>query len=122
MEIKDIKKVLILGAGTMGQQIGLLCAMHGYNVTINDIMNRITASSDAKAAAKDTDIISESVPEDPKIKSNVLALFNELCPKRTIFTTNTSLLMPIGPFMPVKKQDSSLTINPALRIARPIFN
>jgi 3-hydroxybutyryl-CoA dehydrogenase len=61
---------------------------------LNDIMNRITATADAKAAAKDTDIISESVPEDPEIKSNVLALFNALCPKRTIFTTNTSLLMP----------------------------
>ena len=128
MELKDIKKVLILGAGTMGQQIGFLCAMHGYNVTLydisddvlkasvqrmeklglswfvrmnritpeqlEDIMSRITATSDAKAAAKDADIISESVPEDPKLKGKVFAMFNELCPKRTIFTTNTSLLMP----------------------------
>jgi len=128
MELKDIKKVLILGAGTMGQQIGFLCAMHGYKVTfydisddileaslkrveklgsswfvnmniitaeqLKDIMNRITVTSDPKTAAKDADIISESVPEDPKIKSKVFAQFNDLCPKRTIFTTNTSLLMP----------------------------
>ncbi len=128
MKLKDIKKVLILGAGTMGQQIGFLCAMHGYHVTLYDIaddvlnasvkrmeklgaswfvrMNRmtpeqledtmglITATSDTKAAAKDADIISESIPEDPKLKGGVFARFNELCPKRTIFTTNTSLLMP----------------------------
>lgn len=128
MELKDIKKVLILGAGTMGQQIGFLCAMNGYHVTLYDIsddilktslkrmeklgsswfvrinritseqleaiMGRIITTSDAKMAARDADIISESVPEDPKIKGKVFAQFNELCPKRTIFTTNTSLLMP----------------------------
>ena len=128
MELKDIKKVLILGAGTMGQQIGFVCAMHGYDITLYDIsddilqasvkrmeklgasffvpvgritidqlkeiMGRITATSDPKAAAKDTDLISESVPENPEIKSKVFAQFNALCPERTIFTTNTSLLMP----------------------------
>ena len=128
MTLKDIKKVLILGAGTMGQQIGFLCAMHGYNVTMYDIsedilkasvarmeklgslwfvrinritpeqlkeiMSRITATSDAKTAARNADLISESVPEDPKLKGKIFAQFNTLCPKRTIFTTNTSLLMP----------------------------
>ena len=128
MELKDIKKILILGAGTMGQQIGFTGAMHGYNVTVydisdeildaslkrmeklgsswfvrinriteeqlNEIMGRITVTSDAKEAARDTDIISESVPEDPKLKAKIFAQFNELCPKHTIFTTNTSLLMP----------------------------
>ncbi|PKN17038.1 MAG: 3-hydroxybutyryl-CoA dehydrogenase [Deltaproteobacteria bacterium HGW-Deltaproteobacteria-6] len=128
MELKDIKKVLILGAGTMGQQIGFVCAMHGYNVTLYDIsddvlktslkrmeklgasffvptgrmkaeqlqevMGRITTTSDPQAAAKDADIISESVPENPKIKAKVFAEFDKLCPERTIFTTNTSLLMP----------------------------
>jgi 3-hydroxybutyryl-CoA dehydrogenase len=128
MKLTDIKKVLILGAGTMGQQIGFVCAMHGYDVTLYDIsddilqasvkrmeklgasffvpigritieqlqmmMGRITATSDPEAAAKDADIISESVPEDPEMKSKVFARFNELCPERTIFTSNTSLLMP----------------------------
>lgn len=127
MELKDIKKVLILGAGTMGQQIGLICALHGYQVTVYDIsdeileasrkrmgklgawfvqinriteqqlqetMDRLTMTADAAAAAKDADIINESVPEDPKLKGRVFAQFNELCPKHTIFTTNTSLLVP----------------------------
>jgi 3-hydroxybutyryl-CoA dehydrogenase len=61
---------------------------------LKEIMGRITATSDPKAAAKDADIISESVPENPELKAKIFAQFNELCPKRTIFTTNTSLLMP----------------------------
>ncbi len=128
MELKDIKKVLILGAGTMGQQIGFVCAMHGYHVTFYDlsdeilsqslkrieklgssffvpiqritieqlreIMGRITTTSNPEEAARETDLISESVPEDPEIKAKVFEKFNKLCPERTIFTTNTSLLMP----------------------------
>ena len=37
MKIEDIKKVLIVGAGTMGQQIGTLCAIHGFEVVLYDI-------------------------------------------------------------------------------------
>jgi 3-hydroxybutyryl-CoA dehydrogenase len=41
MKIEDIKRVLILGAGTMGQQIGLQCAMNGYEVVYYDISRDI---------------------------------------------------------------------------------
>jgi 3-hydroxybutyryl-CoA dehydrogenase len=34
------------------------------------------------------------VPEDPALKGKVFAQFNKLCPERTIFTTNTSYLVP----------------------------
>jgi len=37
MEIDDIRRVLIIGAGTMGQQIGFVCAMQGYDVVLYDI-------------------------------------------------------------------------------------
>jgi len=127
MKIEDIRKVLILGAGTMGQQIGLQCAMHGYEVMYYDIskdvldkalqrvsklaswyassgrltaeqlkqtLARITSSTDPAQAAHDADIVSESVPEDPALKARVFAQFNMLCPERTIFTTNTSYLIP----------------------------
>jgi 3-hydroxybutyryl-CoA dehydrogenase len=127
MKVEDIKKVLILGGGHMGQQIGFVCAMSGYDVTIYDIsqevldgsmkniaklakafadQKRITDEAAAKLlariktttsdveAAKDADIISESVPENPELKSKIFGRFNELCPERTIFTTNTSSLMP----------------------------
>ena len=61
---------------------------------LKEIMGRISATSDPAEAARDADIVSESVIEDPQIKASVFAQFNKLCPERTIFTTNTSLLMP----------------------------
>ena len=127
MKIDDIKRVLILGAGTMGQQIGLQCAMHGYDVVYYDIsqeildkalsrvaklgswyastgrlteeklqhaLARISATPDPAKAAQDVDFVSESVPEDPELKGKVFGQFHKLCPERTIFTTNTSMLVP----------------------------
>lgn len=127
MKIEDVRCVLIVGAGTMGRQIGLQCAMHGYKVTLYDVVPdvlenamaqlrayaaqfvsegrltqeeaetmlvRITATSDPGDAATEADILSESVPEDPELKGAVFAQFNELCPPHTIFTTNTSMLLP----------------------------
>jgi 3-hydroxybutyryl-CoA dehydrogenase len=127
MRIEDVRCVLIVGAGTMGQQIGLQCAMHGYKVTLYDIapemletamaqvkayaahlvgqerltperaeavLARITATSNPQEAGAEADLISESVPEEPALKAKVFAQFDELCPSRTIFTTNTSTLIP----------------------------
>ncbi len=37
MNISDIRRVLILGAGTMGSRISLGCALHGYDVVIYDV-------------------------------------------------------------------------------------
>jgi len=126
MDIKEIQRILIVGAGTMGQQIGLQCAMHGYQVTIYDIdpamletataqiktyaahlvtaghlseveagaaLARISTNGDPAEAAQ-ADLLSESVPEEPELKARVLAQFNQLCPLHTIFTTNTSMLLP----------------------------
>ena len=127
MQINDVRRVLIIGSGTMGQQIGLQCATHGYEVVMYDIdlgalesgMARIGAYADAQVragiidaatreralaaistttdpatAASEVDLVSESVPEDPALKGRVFAQFNALCPPRTIFTTNTSSLLP----------------------------
>ena len=127
MKIEDIRRVLIVGAGTMGRQISLQCAMHGYDVTLYDIspdaldaataqirayadhliswgrltrkdadaaLARITTTTNARKAAAEADLLSESVPEDPKLKCRVFAQFNKLCPSHTIFTTNTSELTP----------------------------
>lgn len=57
-------------------------------------MERIKTTTDAAEAARDADLLSEAVPEDPVLKGSVFAQFNQLCPARTIFTTNTSLLVP----------------------------
>lgn len=125
MKVEDIKKVLVLGAGTMGEQIAIQCAIHGYDVALYDVkqealdrsmqkipktlsklaaggltddaeaaLKRISATADAAKAASDADIVSESIPEDPELKGRVFRQFHELCPDHTIFTTNTSSLVP----------------------------
>jgi 3-hydroxybutyryl-CoA dehydrogenase len=127
MNLDDIKTVLIIGSGTMGQQIGFQCAVSGFNVMMYDIAvdmldvadkrldklikaymaagrltqetadaarARIQMTTDAQAAGENADFVSESVPEDPRLKGKVFAQFNEICPARAIFTTNTSSLVP----------------------------
>ncbi|MBN8207851.1 3-hydroxyacyl-CoA dehydrogenase family protein [Bacillus sp. NTK071] len=37
MSNKEIKNISVLGAGSMGHQIGMLCALGGYETTIQDI-------------------------------------------------------------------------------------
>jgi 3-hydroxybutyryl-CoA dehydrogenase len=127
MQIEDVRRVAIVGAGTMGQQIGFQCAGHGYDVVIYDndpsalegarsgieayaegleaggaitptlrasAQARIALTTDLATAARDADLLSEAVPEDPGLKGRVLAEFNAACPPRTIFMTNTSTLVP----------------------------
>jgi 3-hydroxybutyryl-CoA dehydrogenase len=127
MNIDDVRKVLLLGAGTMGQQISVPCSLAGYDVVIYDInedaltkaveriqkilsgfvlmekctqeqadaaLQRISITTDPEYAAQEADIISESVPEKLDLKVKVYSQFNQLCPQRTIFTTNTSTFMP----------------------------
>jgi 3-hydroxybutyryl-CoA dehydrogenase len=127
MRIEDVQKVLIVGAGTMGQQIGFVCALHGYEVLLYDavpdtypqafkriqrlaakfvasgqlkaegveaVLGRIRDAGKLADAAREADIVSESVPEDPELKGKVFAQLNEYCPPHTIFTTNTSSLVP----------------------------
>ena len=123
----SIKHVLIVGAGTMGQQIGLQCAMYGLNVMLYDVdqdalqnaleriksytgqliasgrlssedaaaaQARITITTNPAKASEEADLLSESVPEDPALKQEVFRLFDKHCPPHTIFTTNTSSLVP----------------------------
>jgi 3-hydroxybutyryl-CoA dehydrogenase len=126
MNANTIKTVGIVGAGTMGNQIGLCCALNGYDVIIYDASEvalsaapgRITKLANMGMgynliSAKDfehamthitytgtldplssADLINESIPEDPELKGRLFSQLNELCPPHTIFTTNTSTLIP----------------------------
>jgi 3-hydroxybutyryl-CoA dehydrogenase len=127
MTLADIKKVLILGSGTLGLRIGLQSALSGFDTTIYDINEKafdsarkiqasilkslvdkkiITPEKSAEAllrihftldpaeAAQNADFVSESVLEELAVKKKVWSQFATLCPAHTIFTTNTSYLLP----------------------------
>jgi 3-hydroxyacyl-CoA dehydrogenase len=55
---------------------------------------RISYTTDLAEAGRDADLVSESVPENPEIKQQFYALLSKCCPAKTIFTTNTSTLLP----------------------------
>jgi 3-hydroxybutyryl-CoA dehydrogenase len=126
MKIDDIRKILIIGTGTMGQKIALQCARFGYDVVAYDPVSKSLETAQARIPAfaaelvaqqkmtpeaaeaalsricytslpedgADADLLSESVFEDPDLKAKVFAQFNEICHPKTIFTTNTSTLLP----------------------------
>lgn len=56
--------------------------------------SRIKYTTDISAALNDCDFISESVTEELSIKQKVWKQIGELAPTKTIFTTNTSYLLP----------------------------
>jgi 3-hydroxybutyryl-CoA dehydrogenase len=41
MKVEDIKNICVVGAGNMGHQIALLCAIHGYKTTCTDVLPEI---------------------------------------------------------------------------------
>lgn len=58
------------------------------------ILSRISFTTDATEAVQDADLISESVTEELIIKQKVWEQFGKVSPAKTIFTTNTSYLLP----------------------------
>ena len=61
---------------------------------IEATLSRLTYTTDIADASKDADILSESVPEDPKIKSDFYTKLAKVAPEKTIFTTNSSTTLP----------------------------
>lgn len=60
----------------------------------SQVLARISFSHYLKEALQNVDLISESVVEDADIKIKVWKEIGELAPEHTIFTTNTSYLLP----------------------------
>ncbi len=64
------------------------------NDTKQAALSRINYSTDLNLALADCDFISESVTEELAIKEKVWKQIGEVAPAKTIFTTNTSYLLP----------------------------
>ena len=123
-----IKKVCVIGSGTMGNGITQVVAQAGYETTMVDVkqefvdrgmsaikaslgkfvergkisqadmdkaLANIRTSIDLKQAAKDADYVIEAVFERIDIKLPVYQQLEEICPKQTILSSNTSGI-PIG--------------------------
>jgi 3-hydroxybutyryl-CoA dehydrogenase len=113
MAQKEIKKVGIVGAGTMGSGIAQLFALYDYDVVLVDtddsalgraltsirahtdphlwehVEGRIRTST-ALEDVREADLVIESVFEDPEVKKEVLRSLSRICPASAIIATNTS--------------------------------
>ena len=56
------------------------------------LLGAITPVVDLKEALKDADIVVEAAPEIMKLKQDIFSEAAKLCPKKTVFATNTSSL------------------------------
>jgi len=59
---------------------------------IQELMSRISTSTDANAAAADSDLVCEAVAENLDLKVNLFKSLDATCKADTIFATNTSSL------------------------------
>lgn len=94
--IYDIREEVFVQAKKIQSQ--LIKALVKENVfsqedALKAIQNQ-TFTTDAIFAAENADLVSESVTEDLELKKKVWTQFGKLCPAHTIFTTNTSSLLP----------------------------
>ena len=118
----DIKNVVVIGAGLMGNGIAQVSIMAGYNVVMVDIkqefidkgmasiekgmkkleekgqlnaaevLGRLKTSLDTPSAVKDADLVIEAVIEDMAIKKQVFKTCDENAPAHCIIASNTSTM------------------------------
>ncbi|MFC1966655.1 3-hydroxyacyl-CoA dehydrogenase family protein [Chloroflexota bacterium] len=125
MQVEDIKRVAVIGAGMMGLGIGLEFARFGYEVNLYntkqatskkamaqardnlDLMvetqllteevakssyARLHPTIDFMQAVSGADYVIESAPESLRLKQEIFAKLDDICPPSTILATNTSTL------------------------------
>ena len=119
MDIEDIKKIGVVGAGTMGAGVAEIFVRFGYTVILYNRsqagMERALERFQSKVPVEPTpietgadatgakiyithdlttlaqvDLISESIAENLEVKQDIFRKIDEICDARTLFTTNTS--------------------------------
>jgi len=120
--VEEVKNIVVIGAGLMGNGIVQISLMVGYNVTMVDIkqefidkgvaaienglkrleakgqlnatevMGSLKTSIDLASAVKDADFIIEAVVENMDVKKNVFKTCDENSPPHCIISTNTSTM------------------------------
>ena len=139
MRIDWIRRILVVGAGTMGHSIALVFAQGGYEVDLVDvkedalhkglgmidsnlqtlkeaklidssaisrILSRIHVSTTLDVGEK-SDLVVEAISEDRKAKKDLFYALDQICPKKTILTSNTSYLNIFG-FLRTSRPEKTL--------------
>ena len=120
----DIRKIAVIGAGTMGHGIAEVAAMSGFQValtdisddilrnalekirwslqklsdkgvlreSIEDVMSRITTTTNLEEALNGADFMIEAVPEKLDLKAKIFQTADRVTPDHAILATNTSSL------------------------------
>ncbi|MFX1573783.1 MAG: 3-hydroxyacyl-CoA dehydrogenase NAD-binding domain-containing protein [Promethearchaeota archaeon] len=118
----DVKNIVVIGVGLMGNGIAQISLMAGYNTTLVDIsqeiidkavasiegglnkleskgvlnaaenMARMKTSLDLASAIKDADLIIEAVVEDMDVKKKIFKACDENAPPHTVIASNTSTM------------------------------
>lgn len=114
MRIEDVRRILVVGAGTMGREIGLQCAMHGYDVALYDpdedalagareqheaILNDFVAEGRLSTPLKEATLARITATMDPEAAAMEVDLLSESVPeqpalKRKVFAQFDSLYRP----------------------------
>ncbi|MFW9875528.1 MAG: 3-hydroxyacyl-CoA dehydrogenase NAD-binding domain-containing protein [Candidatus Thorarchaeota archaeon] len=118
----DVKNIVIIGVGLMGNGIAQISLMAGYYTTIVDIsqeiidkavasiegglskleskglvkatevLARMKTSLDLTSAVKDADLIIEAVVEDMDVKKKIFKTSDDNAPPHTVIASNTSTM------------------------------
>jgi 3-hydroxybutyryl-CoA dehydrogenase len=121
---RDVRRTLIIGAGSIGMELAAQCVAHGVAVNVFDVdpeavaegprrlertfremgtlgpadpasaTRAATFTSAAVVAAQDVDLACECVPEQLPLKRRVLGEFDRLLPPSAILTTTSSYFLP----------------------------
>ena len=104
----DIRRLTVLGAGTMGHGIAHAAIAAGYETWLFDvsapalgkvagadavtILGRLTTTSDLAEALSEADLVIEAAPERIDLKLQLFAEIERSAPERAIVASNTSAL------------------------------
>ncbi len=118
----DVKNIVVIGVGLMGNGIAQVSLMAGYNVTLVDIkqefidravenikggltkleskgvlnaaetIERMKTNLDLASAVKDADLIIEAVVEDMDVKKNIFKTCDDNAPPHAVIASNTSTM------------------------------
>jgi 3-hydroxybutyryl-CoA dehydrogenase len=61
---------------------------------VEEAIDRLSFSSDLATAVNDADLLIESIPENPSIKTDFYKKLAAVAPQKTIFATNSSTMLP----------------------------